>query len=256
MWHRSAFIGMAFIVWSGFGLLAQGQPQPASAPQTPKAFLQILNGIAPGPIDIEVNGKPLYSGIGPGQRISAFGVPETDLKVSVIDKTTGRRKTVAAKLAEGEYHTLFLAGDFELLAPASADGEATYRLFASVMKNDSNGSGNSVRVRLINGLSDKPIEVQGPNGEAWKVAPMTMEVAANLKPNLQLKAGLEKTVRQLYLSQEPPAKNLAIVFYKSGQSFAFRAMPESTAVGLDVDRKRSQAAAKQEAEEAAKGAGN
>jgi len=244
-----------FTVLTFSGLFAQTPVTgTGSDAKSPEVFLQILNGIAPDPIDIELEGKVIFPSMGPGQRISAFGLLTNKVKLVLVNKKTSARKTIPVDLEKGHY-TLIIAGDFQLIPEGEKgkDGELPVRVFSSILSNGPTKSEPSVRVRLVNGLADKSILVKGPAGQEWTVSPMQMEVASALPEKLLLEASTDASSRRnLYLGQDSPPKNIAVVFFSSGQTFAFRAMTEFTPEGGAADQRRASEAEKREEEEAAK----
>jgi len=214
---------------------AFGQTAATPSQRPPKVHLQILNGISPDPVDIAIDGQILFSDARPGQRFSAMGLPESKFQLAVIDKINGHRKTLQLDLEAGGCYTLLLAGDFQLLAPVSSEApEAApeVRVYSVVLSNKNEPGQAPVRVRLVNGLISESVKIQGPNNQQCSVAPMQMEVVSGLPPNLHMKASVGSAVRSLYLGQDPPVKNIAVVFYPSGDSFGFRAMTEYTPEGV------------------------
>jgi hypothetical protein len=244
------------VIWIVGGHVYAEAEALTSGSQTrkPEIFLQILNGIAPDPIDIEVDGKIRYPGMGPGARISTFPLPSEKTKLVLIDKKSGNRKTLPLELAEGHY-TLIVSGDFQPVPGGEKlkEGELPVRVITELYSNLTTAARPAVRVHLINGVPDKAVVVKGPGGKSWKIEPMKLEVLSGLPEKLFLEASYEQGAkRSLYLAQESPAKNIAIVFYPAGQNLAFRAMTEFTPEGAAADKKRAEESEKKEAAEAMK----
>ncbi|MFA7343880.1 MAG: hypothetical protein WC003_06220 [Terrimicrobiaceae bacterium] len=240
---HSFFILLLGVFQAASPSCAFGQAPATPSQRPPKVHLQILNGISPGPVDVAINDQVLFADAGPGQRFSAMGLPENKFKLAVIDKKTGHKKKLQLDLEEGGYYTLLLAGDFKLLAPVSSetpDADPEVRVYATALNNKSEPGQSTVRVRCVNGLISESVKIQGPDNKQWIVAPMQMEVVSGLPPNLYMKASVASAVRSLYLGQDPPAKNIAVVFYPSGDSFGFRAMTEYTPEGVARDVKQKE----------------
>jgi len=185
----------------------------------------------------------MFSDAVPGQRFSAMGLPENKFKLAVINKQTGHKKTLQLDLEAGGYYTLLLAGDFKLLTPVSSEtpeASPEVRVYSTVLNNKNEPGQSSVRVRLVNGLISDSVKIQGPNNQQCIIAPLQMEVISGLPSNLYMKATVGSAVRSLYLGQDPPVKNIAVVFYPSGDNFGFRAMTEYTPEGVAIDVKQKE----------------
>lgn len=213
----------------GFPFFTQAQeaPPPVKAPQ---CHFQILNGISPGPVDIYLDGKLIFPASSPGQRISSLGWPSRKFELRLVEPKSRREIKQDIDLPEGAYATLILSGDFEILPqkkPTEADVPPPVRATVQVLSNQLDSGESGVRVRFVNGLVDRPITVKSRAGKSWTIAPMSMTSASGLNDDLYFQAVLGDKVQSLYLAQQPPAKNISIVFFPSQEGFWFRAMVET-----------------------------
>lgn len=197
----------------------------------PAAHVQILNGISPDEVSLSINGQLLNPGMGPGARITSFGVMEKELKVSLARPATGEQKDIVLKIPKRGYYTLVLTGDFSPLPPITLPGGAKkndYRVTALLLPNGK-PKGDKVDLRLVNGTNDRTIKILRKGAEQCQAGPGQQAVAASQPAELHLQAVAGETKMDLYLAQEPPASNITVVFYNSGDRLAFRAMTETWA---------------------------
>jgi len=225
---RFAWLAVA----SAVGFASAQEPveegSPADAGEKPFAHVQILNGISPHKVTLSIDGKPLYSGIGPGTRISSFGLPEREWKLEIGKDGSEARKEFTLRFPREAFYTVVLTGDFAELAPiVGADGvpKPDYRVQASFLANKK-PAGSTVDVRVVNGAAAGAVRLLRDKQEQCAALPGETATAANQPADLYMEALHEDVKIPLYIAQEPPASNLTIVFYQDGETTGFRAMPE------------------------------
>lgn len=221
-------IGLSLVCFlPSLPLLAQAPSPPLPAEADPVAYVQILNGICPGPVSISIEGLALYENIGPGTRVSSFGI-KPKAKVTLKDMASGAEKAFPLELEAGGYYTLCLTGDFAKLPQADPKEKPDYRVNFYPVKN-SKPSGNTVEVSVVNGLLDRSIQILNSNALQCEVAPGKVAVARSQPAALLLKAKDGRDSLDLYLAQETPAKNLSVVFFEKEGRMAFRAVTQASA---------------------------
>lgn len=194
----------------------------------PFAYVQILNGISPHKVTLSINGRPTYPGIGPGTRISSFGLADREWKLQVGKDGTEASKELTVQFPREGFYTLVLTGDFEELPPvAGSDGtkKPDYRVNASFLANKKPADA-AVDVRVVNGTSRGPLRLLREKKEQVVADPGQTATAANQPADLHMEAVHEGQTIPLYIAQEPPAANLTVVFYEEGETTNFRAMAE------------------------------
>jgi hypothetical protein len=220
------------------GLLVTAKAQQTSAPAEvpspetkPYAHVQILNGISPHKVTLSINGQPLYPGLGPGARISSFGVPLQEWTLDVAKDGSDAVKNFKLKFPRDGFYTVVLTGDFAELPPvAGPDGtkKPDYRVKAAFLANKK-PEGDSVDVRIVNGVPNQSVRLLRGKQEQCVALPGESATAANQPADLFVEAVSGETKIPLYIAQEPPASNITIVFYQAGQSVGSRAMTEVSA---------------------------
>jgi hypothetical protein len=213
---------------------AQDAPPADEGGEKPVAYMQILNGIAPHRVSVAINGQVLYPQLGPGARISSFPVRQPQMQVTVTKLEGGEQKTFDLDFAKPGYYTLCLIGDFSKLpAVRSADGamKENYKVGAPLLPNSPSG-GDKVNVRLVNGLTDAPVRLSKGNELLCEAAPGKVAVAESLPAaDLLLQATDGRAKTDMAIAQDPPARNITVVFYQGADRLRFRAMTEAQAGG-------------------------
>jgi len=216
----------------------------ATANKSPKCHFQILNGISSGPVDIFLDNKLIFPSSTTGQRISSLGWPSEKFEVRLVDKNSNREKKQVIELGEGNYATLILTGDFQPLPKAEnakPDDPPEVRTFIHTLSNKLEPGEGSIRVRLVNGLVDKPVTVKAGDGKTWTIPPLKIVSATSLPQELRLQASLDNKDTALYLAQKQPAKNISVVFFPANGGLGFRAMVETTPETIKADAQETQA---------------
>ena len=202
--------------------------QGSADTKDPAAHVQILNGVSPMPINLSVNGQPLYPGLTPGARISSFGIEGGELEISV-SKSEEDKKDFMLKIPRRGYYTLVLIGDFEPLPPIKQpNGKPLpdYRVNALLLPNEK-PLGQTVELRAVNGSNDGSLKITRDNVTQVEVPAGQFGVAASQPSALLLKALSGDWTTDLYLAQEPPAANITVVFWPDEKGMSFRAMTEA-----------------------------
>jgi hypothetical protein len=201
---------------------------PPDAVEKSFAHVQILNGISPHNVTLSIDGRPVYPGIGPGTRISSFGLPEREWKLEIGKDGSEAKKEFKLRFPREGFYTVVLTGDFAELPPvAGADGvsKPDYRVKASFLANKK-PAGSTVDVRVVNGAGKGSVRLMRDKQEQCAAPPGDTATAANQPADLFMEAVHEDVKIPLYIAQEAPAANLTIVFYKEGETTNFRAMAE------------------------------
>ena len=220
------FFALALLVGAVFGALAQ---IPAGT-NLPSASLQILSGAHPHAVSLSFDGKELYPGLKAGARISNFGVTNRSLLLKIQKTETSDAKEFPLSFVFGKAYTLCVLGDFAPLpAKEGRDGKkkTDFRIEALLMENEK-PAGSTVKVRAINGLTNRAIELKREGSVVCRAEPGQAGSSGSLPPDLYLQASDGKTTESLYLAQSPPAANITIVFYERDGRMAFKAMTERT----------------------------
>lgn len=196
--------------------------------KSPASHVQILNGVSPMPINLSVNGQPLYPGLTPGARISSFGIEKNELEISV-SKNELAKKDFMLKIPRRGFYTLVLIGDFEPLPPVKQPNDKSlpdYRVNALLLPNEK-PLGQTVQVRVVNGSNDGNLKITRDNVTQVEVPAGQVDVATSQPAALLLKALSGDWATDLYLAQEPPAANITVVFWPDEKGMSFRAMTEA-----------------------------
>jgi hypothetical protein len=232
------FLPLFFFALAASVAVAQEASETEDGGEKPVAYMQILNGIAPHRVSVALNGEVLYPQLGPGARISSFAVRQPQMQVTVTKLEGGEQKTFNLDFAKPGYYTLCLIGDFSKLSPVSgADGvmKENYKVAAPLLPNSPSG-GDKVNVRLVNGLTDAPVRLSKGSEILCEAAPGKVAVAEALSAaDLLLQATDGRAKTDLAIAQEPPARNITVVFYQGEDRLRFRAMTEAQAGGKSVE---------------------
>jgi hypothetical protein len=227
--RRAALILMLL---PGGGSMAQEAGQEESpggrAADKPFAYVQILNGISPPGVTLSINGRPNYPGIGPGARISSFGLPEQEWKIEVTKDGSDATKEFTLKFPREGFYTLVLTGDFAELSPVEDSAgmpKPDYRVEVSLLANKPPANA-AVDVRIVNGTLEGVLQLLRDKRDQCAAGPGETATAPNQPAELFMEAVHDGSTIPLYIAQEPPVSNLTIVFYKNGRATAFRAMTE------------------------------
>ena len=234
--HRFQQLVITRFVFTALAVLhqAQGAPSPESPPgnaEAPAAYLQILNGISPSKVSVSLNGQLLYPDIAAGARISSFGIAERRTTLLVSKSGSAEQKEIVLQFPKHGYYTLVLTGDFAPLPAANSPVGKTmpdYRIFAALFPNKK-PKGQTVDVRLVNGTPGKTIKLLRRGSVQAEAGPWQAAAAVSQPSELYLQAAVGEVRRNLYLAQEPPAQNITVVFYDTGEQLGFRAMTETWA---------------------------
>jgi len=225
---RAAWLVLAWTVgFAGAQEPTEGNSS-ADAGEKPFAHVQILNGISPHKVTLSINGQPIYPGIGPGARISSFGLPEREWKLEIGKDGSEAKKDFTLRFPREGFYTVVLTGDFAELPPiVGADGapKADYRVQAAFLANNK-PAGSTLDVRVVNGAGQGTLRLMRDKQEQCAASPGETATAANQPADLFMEAVHGGETIPLYIAQEPPASNLTIVFYEDGQTTGFRAMME------------------------------
>lgn len=212
------------------GAICGGRAQGPAGTNPPSASLQILVGAHPHAVSLSLDGRELYPGLQAGARISNFGVTNRTLLLKIQKTGTEDAKEFPLNFVFGKAYTLCVLGDFAPLpAKKGRDGKEKldFRIEAWLLENEKSAA-SSVKVRAINGLTNRVIELKRGEEVVCRAQPGQAGSSGGLSPDLYLKASDGQTTESLYLAQSPPAANISIIFYEKGGKMAFKAMTERT----------------------------
>jgi len=220
------FCVFAMMVGAICGARAQG---PAGT-NPPSASLQILVGAHPHAVSLSLDGRELYPGLQTGARISNFGVTNRTLLLKIQKTGTEDAKEFPLNFVFGKAYTLCVLGDFAPLpAKEGRDGKKKpdFRIEALLLENEKS-AGSAVKVRVVNGLTNRVIELKRSEEVVCRVQPGQVGSTRPLPPDLYLQASDGLATESLYMAQGPPAPNISIIFYERDGKMAFKAMTERT----------------------------
>jgi hypothetical protein len=197
---------------------------------SPKCHLQILNGISPKNIDIQINGKLIFKSAPPGQRITAIPLQSTTGAITLTESGTEKTHNIDFDLTENSYNTLILGGDFEPFATTS--NQENYRVVGEFVRNNPSQGKQTIDVFVLNGTHEAEIQLTSSDGASSTLNPLQSAVMPNQKPELTLYFVDKGKKRALYLAQTENPTDLAVVFFRQKSGLSFRAMTRKS--GPDI----------------------
>lgn len=207
-----------------------GLAQTPAGTNPPSASLQILIGAHPQAVSLSFDGRELYPGLQAGARISNFSVTNRAMLLKIQKTGTADAKEFPLNFVFGQAYTLCVLGDFAPLpAKKGRDGKEKpdFRIEALLLENEKS-AGSTVKVRAINGLTNRVIELKRGEEVVCRVQPGQVGSSGPLPPDLYLQASDGLATESLYMAQSLPAPNISIIFYEREGKMAFKAMTERT----------------------------
>jgi len=196
-------------------------------------YLQILNGISDGPVDISIDGEVIFPSALPGQRITSVGLKSLEGEISIKKQPNGLEAKFPFKLKTGSYNTLILGGDFTRIK--IEDSNSPLRLHHQFIENVFERNSSDIQVNFLNGLVDSEIRIFSTDNEVVRLAPLSSAGVKVSGVDLILTCKSNGKTRKLYLAQTGVFRNLAIVFFPTSLGLGFKAMVEHTAQAAAID---------------------